>query len=281
MPWKWPSNLRIFGFRVYPRAMRMAPMVASVPLLAKRIFSAHGTASDDHVGQAGVVFGLSVADDADIQRLQDGRPDGGVVVAQEVGAAAREEVDVFFAVHVPEAGAFAAGQVERPLEQRVHAPARSRAADQVPLRRLVELLDLSWLTSHRASSLGSSFSQDDLALRRATRRPSRKTISGRRSARMSCSGSSASRMRSARFPASTVPISASSRSARAASRRGHPQRIHGTEAGPAHQDLHGPRHLLEAGPGVAARPGAEGGVRSEEDRHALRPASGAGTASAP
>ena len=46
MPWKWPSNLRIFGFRAYPRAIRMAPMVASVPLFAKRIVSAHGTASD-------------------------------------------------------------------------------------------------------------------------------------------------------------------------------------------------------------------------------------------
>ena len=104
-----------------------------------------------HVGQAGVVFGLSVADDADIERLQDGRPDGGVVVAQEVGPAAREEVDVFLAVHVPESGSLAAGQVERPLEQGVHPPARSRAADQVPLRRLVELL-----TSHGSPLIGTS-----------------------------------------------------------------------------------------------------------------------------
>jgi len=47
---------------------------------------------------------------------------------------------VLLAVHIPEAGAFAAGQVQRALQQRVVAPARSRTADQVLLGCLEELL---------------------------------------------------------------------------------------------------------------------------------------------
>ena len=44
MPWKPPSNLRIFSRCRNARATRMAYRVASVPVEQKRTFSAHGIA---------------------------------------------------------------------------------------------------------------------------------------------------------------------------------------------------------------------------------------------
>src|SRR5512141_116386 len=87
-----------------------------------------------------MILGLPVADDADLQRLPDSGSDSGMVVAEEVGAAPGEEVDVLLAVHIPEPGALAAGEVEGALEQRVIPSPGATSSDVVLLSGCEELL---------------------------------------------------------------------------------------------------------------------------------------------
>ena len=102
MPWYWPSNLITTSRPVSPRASRMACIVASVPVLVKRIASGHSKRLHHLLGCLDLPT-LGHGEAGRLARRLDHRsPDIRIAVTEDDRPESALVVDVVLAVHVDE-----------------------------------------------------------------------------------------------------------------------------------------------------------------------------------